>query len=269
MRDTQGVMRRLPRGSERWLWGTLVLFVILWLWATSQLSRFVGVPADLEPASGLPKVQYCDVFISHRGPDTKLKLVSHLKGRLGRANLDVFLDSDLKLGSSAWPGVLAKLRGATRVVLVLSPQFEDSWYCLEELRIAVERRQPLSVLPVFIDREPGDYDDDKLERAFKKLRNDMPRAPASIVGRWRSAFHDVGQITGLKHDSSTDYVIACMLCAALLTPSDMQLSLVLTPCMQSRGGAGGEGPAAAVVGLPRAVSVCPHWQRSGPGPSPS
>ena len=48
-------------------------------------------------------VEPCDVFISHRGADTKHGLVGHLNARLRRANVQAFMDEfGLKAGDSAW-----------------------------------------------------------------------------------------------------------------------------------------------------------------------
>ena len=73
------------------------------------------------------------MFISHRGPDTKLGLVGHLFSRLERTHLDVFMDADLKPGDVAWDTIQAKLRGARTVLLVLSPKFQNSWWCVNTM----------------------------------------------------------------------------------------------------------------------------------------
>ena len=45
----------------------------------------------------------CDVFISHRGADTKRGLVGHIRQRLVRSNMDAFMDEfGLQAGDSAW-----------------------------------------------------------------------------------------------------------------------------------------------------------------------
>ena len=69
------------------------------------------------------------MFISYRGPDTKHGLVGHIHSRLQRGNLTVFMDADLEAGNAAWDTILANLRGARTVLLVLSPKFQTSWWC--------------------------------------------------------------------------------------------------------------------------------------------
>ena len=73
------------------------------------------------------------MFISHRGPDTKFGLVGDIKARLERSNVKVFMDADLEAGNFAWDTILAKLRGAKTVLLVLSPKFQTSWWCAASL----------------------------------------------------------------------------------------------------------------------------------------
>lgn len=73
-----------------------------------------------------------DVFVCHRG-ETKRKLVSHVKARLQRSSLHVFVDYELEKGGDSWQNILESLRRARRVLAILSPEFERSPWCLEEL----------------------------------------------------------------------------------------------------------------------------------------
>ena len=48
-------------------------------------------------------VEPCDVFISHRGADTKRGLVGSVTHRLKQNKIDAFMDEfGLKAGDSAW-----------------------------------------------------------------------------------------------------------------------------------------------------------------------
>ncbi|KAK9839768.1 hypothetical protein WJX81_000300 [Elliptochloris bilobata] len=60
--------------------------------------------------------QTCDVFISHRGPDTRNNVESHIERRLKEASLDVFVDYTMGAGDKAWPIMMGKLMGARFVV---------------------------------------------------------------------------------------------------------------------------------------------------------
>ena len=120
--------------------------------------------------------QACDVFICHRGPEVKGNLVGHIKERLQRANLIVFVDYGMRKGVESWPHVLATLRGARGVLILLTPGFEESPWCLEEARAVAARldearaagARQSAVLPVFIDREAS-WDEGKLRAAFQRV----------------------------------------------------------------------------------------------------
>ena len=151
--------------------------------------------------------QACDVFICHRGSETKRNLVGHIKERLQRANLIVFVDYEMRKGIQAWPHVLATLRGARHVLILLTPDFEESAWCLEEARAAATR--PDAVLPVFIDR-PASWDEGKLpaavndfqaDRDFYQLRTEEPGLAAAIVQHWRMALDSVAGISYIMHSS--------------------------------------------------------------------
>ena len=143
------------------------------------------------------------MFVSHRGT-LKRSLISHIVQRLRRANLDVFVDYEMSKGAKAWALILAKLRGAHRTLLVLSPGFEESPWCLEEARVAAERCA--AVLPVFFDREPGDVDAALLQRAWQKLRHERPTASPKTPDLWQAALRDIAGVSGWQHRSATECV---------------------------------------------------------------
>ena len=153
------------------------------------------------------QAQVCDVFLCHRG-ETKRGLVSHLERRLQRACFDVFADFTMEKGGAAWEKILAKLRGARCIIVVLSSDFEASWYCLEELCIAVERRD--FVLPVFLDREPAEWNDATLQSTFKTLCAENPSTDATTVEHWRNALggEGVGGIAGFVHNHDIECVLS-------------------------------------------------------------
>ena len=155
--------------------------------------------------SSAPEEQARDVFVSHRGPDVKKKLVSHVVSRLRRVSLSVFVDYDIEKGCVSWPTILAHLRGAKCVLLLLTPGFEESPWCLEELRVMAERREV--VLPVFIDREPGKVNEGCLRRASIKFRPNQPDAQVSIAQQWRSALQSLSGVSGWVHKSEVKCVL--------------------------------------------------------------
>lgn len=157
----------------------------------------------------------CDVFICHRGPDVKRDLVGHIEERLRRANLIVFIDYGMPKGVESWPHVLATLRGASGVLMLLTPGFGGSPWCLEEARVVASRlnearaagERQNAVLPVFIDRETS-WNEGKLsaafstfsaDRDFNQLRDEEPGLAADIVEHWRKALDPVARTSYVTH----------------------------------------------------------------------
>lgn len=145
----------------------------------------------------MPEQLARDVFISHRGPDVKKELVSHIVDRLQRVGISVFVDYNLEKGCVSWPTILAHLRGAKCMLLLLTPRFEESPWCLEEVRVMAELRE--AVLPVYVDREPGSINEGCLRGAFDKFCKDVPDADAGIVKEWHAALENVSGISGWVH----------------------------------------------------------------------
>ena len=159
---------------------------------------------------GCTRGKACDVFICHRGPEVKRTLVGHIKERLERANLIVFVDYELRKGVESWPDILATLRGARRVLILLTPNFEDSPWCLEEARAAAARLD--AVVPVLLAREDVSWDTEKLwaaheafsaEREFGQLRAEKIGMAALMVGHWRKALNSVAGVSYLMHSSES------------------------------------------------------------------
>ena len=156
------------------------------------------------------------MFICHQGPE--VNLVRHITERLQRANLVVSADHQMREAGEPWPRVLATLRGARGVLLLLTPGFEESPWCLEEARAVAARlaaargsaAAQAAILPVFIGREAS-WDEEKLLAAlvefwagpehsdFAQQRADEPDLAAGLVERWREALRCVGHASYTMH----------------------------------------------------------------------
>ncbi|KAK9807677.1 hypothetical protein WJX72_005946 [[Myrmecia] bisecta] len=145
----------------------------------------------------------CDVFISQCGPDTKLGFVSHLEVLLKRQNVRVFVDNHVLFpGDAAWQTMQAVLRSARIQLIVLSPGYQQSWYCMETLRIAMET--PHRVRPVFFGVRPGAMDDDALVDALRQLKQSDPQMPAALLETWVDALTSLARLSGWRHDPLTE-----------------------------------------------------------------
>ena len=172
-------------------------------------------PGQTVPSLGSALGQAYDVFICHRGPEVKRSLVGHIKERLQRANLIVFVDYEMCAGVMSWAHVMATLRGARRVLILLTRGFEESPWCLEEARAATARLD--TVLPVFVDREAS-WDEIKLRSAFNSFSahrdfDELHAAEpvsclaANMIELWRTALDSLAGISYLTHSSKSGCAI--------------------------------------------------------------
>ncbi|XP_019168904.1 PREDICTED: disease resistance-like protein CSA1 [Ipomoea nil] len=108
--------------------------------------RFRRPTGDLQP---------CDVFINHRGIDTKRNVAGMLYDRLRRHRLRPFLDSkSMKPGDKLFEKIEPAIRGCRVGVAIFSPQYCESYFCLHELSLMVESNK--RVIPVFCDVKPSE-----------------------------------------------------------------------------------------------------------------
>ena len=116
----------------------------------------------------------------------------------------------MRKAGEPWPRVLATLRGARGVLLLLTPGFEESAWCLEEARAVAARLDEArgnavaqdAILPVFIGREAS-WDEEKLLAAFvefwagpehsdfEQQRAEEPGLAADLAEHWRRALRSV------------------------------------------------------------------------------
>ncbi|KAK6946744.1 Toll/interleukin-1 receptor homology (TIR) domain [Dillenia turbinata] len=97
----------------------------------------------------------CDVFINHRGADTKRSMAALLYDHLARLKLRPFLDNrTMKPGDKLFDSIHNAIRGCKVGVTVFSPRYCESYFCLHELSLLVESRK--KIIPIFYDINPSD-----------------------------------------------------------------------------------------------------------------
>lgn len=156
-------------------------------------------------------VQY-DVFVSHRGTEFKQTLVQWIKEGFGSRSL-LFIDNvsmDPASGGIGWQEILDALRTAKIVLIILSPGFQESAYCLEELRVATaEKLDDVRILCYGI--EPGHINEQALQMASKEPPFGDHKTPEDSLDKWKVALKKAGQITSWTYtkdrfDSLTDVI---------------------------------------------------------------
>ncbi|KAF7842759.1 TMV resistance protein N [Senna tora] len=92
-----------------------------------------------------------DVFINHCGVDTKRNIVGLLHDNLvAKHGIPTFLDrSSMKAGDKMIPKIEEAIDGCKVGVVVLSPRYCHSYFCLHELALLVEAKK--RIVPIFFD----------------------------------------------------------------------------------------------------------------------
>ncbi|KAB1202078.1 TMV resistance protein N [Morella rubra] len=132
----------------------------------------------------------CDVFINHRGIDTKKQISGLLHDRLSGMGLTPFLDCrSMKPGDKLFDKIDAAIRDCKVGVAVFSPRYCDSYFCLYELALLVESKK--RVVPIFCDVKPSQL---RLE--------DNGTCPEKELQRFGRALEEAAKNTvGLTFDS--------------------------------------------------------------------
>ncbi|XP_051135484.1 TIR-only protein-like [Andrographis paniculata] len=144
--------------------------------------RAVGSSADSPPP--------CDVFINHRGIDTKRSVAGLLYQRLHEVGgVRPFLDSrNMKAGDKLVEKIEEAIKKSKVGVAVFSPMYCQSYFCLHELSLMVETRK--KIVPIFCDVKPSEL----------AVKDDGCR-PEKDLWRFRSALQEAKDTVGLTFDT--------------------------------------------------------------------
>ncbi|KAF5453804.1 hypothetical protein F2P56_023523 [Juglans regia] len=145
-----------------------------------------------------------DVFLSFHGEDTRKAFTDHLYVSLKKKGIIAFRDDEkLERGTFIAPELLKAIEESKHAVVVLSPNYASSRWCLIELAKIVEcmKKTGLTVLPVFYHVDPADVRKQagSFAKDFVKHEQD-PRITNEDLQTWKAALQDVGYISGWPLD---------------------------------------------------------------------
>ncbi|CAI8604031.1 unnamed protein product [Vicia faba] len=141
-----------------------------------------------------------DVFISFSGADTRNTFVDHLYAHLTRKGIFVFKD-DIRLqnGESLSPQLIDAIANSRVSIVVFSPNYAESTWCLEEMATIAECRKYLkqTVFPVFYDINPSHVrkQNGVYQNAFVLHMENFINDRNKVV-RWKRAMVDLADIVG-------------------------------------------------------------------------
>ncbi|GLT82986.1 hypothetical protein SLE2022_013010 [Rubroshorea leprosula] len=130
-----------------------------------------------------------DVFISHRGIDTKRTISGLLHKHLVGLGLNPFLDNkNMKPGDRLFDSIDNAVRHCKVGVAVISPRYCESYFCLHELALMMESRK--RVIPIFCDIKPFQL----------QVKDDGSRTVKELQ-RFRWALEEAKCTIGLTYDT--------------------------------------------------------------------
>eukprot|EP00898_Chlorokybus_atmophyticus_P008812 jgi/Chlat1/8932/Chrsp94S08327 len=125
-------------------------------WIPSLVSLRLGAAAAPLVVVQATREEGYDVFLCHRGPDTKRTFSAWLNRELKKQKLRVFFDDRiLCMGDLSSVEMDSAMRTAKCGIVVLSPQFFESYWCMKELRVFLDRG---NCMPACYHITPDDID---------------------------------------------------------------------------------------------------------------
>ncbi|XP_059663505.1 probable 2' cyclic ADP-D-ribose synthase BdTIR [Cornus florida] len=149
-------------------------------------------------------IKPCDVFINHRGIDTKRTVASLLYDHLVRLDIHPFLDNkNMKPGDKLFEKINNAIHGCKIGVAVFSPRYCESYFCLHELALMMESKK--KVIPIFCDVKPSELrvvdngtcppqDLEKFTMALEEAKYTVGLAFDSLKGNWSDVVTNAADI---------------------------------------------------------------------------
>ncbi|CAL8999652.1 unnamed protein product, partial [Prunus brigantina] len=151
-------------------------------------------------SSSTPSTSQCkyQVFLSFRGIDTRRGFTAHLYDELWFRSITTFRDdNELERGTTISPTLLRAVEESRIAIVILSPNYASSSWCLDEVSKIVECKDVDTILPIFYDVDPTDVRKQMgtFAEAFNKHKKNFKKDKAKVQ-RWRAALTKVSNISG-------------------------------------------------------------------------
>ncbi|KAI9095293.1 hypothetical protein K1719_026327 [Acacia pycnantha] len=164
-----------------------------------------------------------------------LGVLQALLVRLRDGRLKTFRDEEeLERGQSIKPSLLEAIEESRSAIVVLSPSYASSTWCLDELQkiIHLKEESSLQVFPIFYGVDPSDVKKQKgsFAEAFKKHEERFTKDKMKLQG-WRDALEKVATISGWhsqnRHETEFIESISEEMMSKLLDESPSDLGILV------------------------------------------
>ncbi|XP_028793832.1 TMV resistance protein N-like [Neltuma alba] len=161
-------------------------------------------------SSGSTKRRKYDVFLSFRGEDTWKNFTNHLYAALKNEGLRTFRDEEgLERGESINPSLVEAIEESRFAIIVLSPNYASSTWCLDELQkiLQLKEETSLQVFPIFYGVHPSDVRKQNGSFAEAFIRHEE-RFVKDKTQEWRDALEKVATLSGWdsKNRYETEFI---------------------------------------------------------------
>lgn len=169
-----------------------------------------SIPQNRSPSTAASSNDYrYDVFLNHRGTDTKKGFTGHLYNSLRSHGMRVFLDKqEMQEGDDLTTQIITAINTASVQVAIFSQNYAESNWCLKELVLMLESlKSGATIIPVFHGVQPADLRWTQGEfrgyaQGLHKLKNKMdkgkPRYDPETIAEWGRALSRVAEISGFE-----------------------------------------------------------------------
>ncbi|CAL5190609.1 unnamed protein product [Lathyrus oleraceus] len=150
-----------------------------------------------------------EIFLSFRGEDTRYAFTGSLYQSLCRGGFKTFMDDrGLQMGDQISPSLLNAIEASRLSIIVLSENYANSTWCLDELVKILEcmKLKNQLVWPIFYKVEPSD-----IRHMKKSYGKDMARhenilgVDSERVQKWKSALVEVCNLARMAYSIGYEY----------------------------------------------------------------
>ncbi|MED6203788.1 hypothetical protein PIB30_002551 [Stylosanthes scabra] len=150
-----------------------------------------------------------DVFLSFRGKDTRYGFTGNLYEALSRKGINTFFDDDdIQSGDEITPTLLSAIQESRIAIVVLSPNYDSSSFCLDELVHILRfiKGNNRLVVPVFYDVDPCDVRH-QIKSFGKAMAKHEERFKSELnkLQKWRDALCEVAELSGYHFKQGDGY----------------------------------------------------------------